>query len=360
MKMLFVLWVLVTSCVEAPAQTADAGRFAKVDEWLNANTPKMGGRAMLVVAKNGTVLYSRAVNDQNGGQKMMDRWMARRVGDATEAAPYTMTTRQPIASCSKWLSAALIMTFVDEGKVKLDDSVGKWLPVLTAYGKGRITVRQCLSHLTGIQEPPLRQSLSEMRSLRSMDEAIEMIAKMPMEGDPGKVFHYSNAGLQIAGAIVERIGGKSFGDLFEERIASPLGMAHTDFGHGPVALPAGGGSSTPEDYLRFLEMILDRGVYRGVRVLSENSVAEMQVNRLDADVRIAYSPVESTAMGQVGYGYGEWIIGDAVSSPGLFGSFPWIDNSRGYCAFLMTFYVSDKGKQARYKEIMQLVNDACR
>jgi CubicO group peptidase (beta-lactamase class C family) len=67
--------------------------------------------------------------------------MARREGDATEGGPYTANTRQPIASCSKWLSAALVMTFVDEGKLNLDDTVGKWLPVLTAHGKGNITVR---------------------------------------------------------------------------------------------------------------------------------------------------------------------------------------------------------------------------
>ena len=83
----------------------------------------------------------------------------------------------------------------------------------------------------------------------------------------------------------------------------------------------------------------------------------MQVDRLGSDVRIAYTPVEGGALGHVGYGYGEWIIGDAVSSPGLFGSLPWVVNDRGYCAFLMTFYVSDKGKQGRYKEIMQLVKE---
>jgi CubicO group peptidase (beta-lactamase class C family) len=120
-------------------------------------------------------------------------------------------------------------------------------------------------------------------------------------------------------------------------------------------MPAGSASSTPEDYLHFVEMILHKGVYKGVRILSEKSVAEMQENRLGPDVRIAYTPAEA---GGVGYGYGEWIMGAAVSSPGLFGSLPWVNNRRGYCAFLMVFYLNNKGKQERYKELMQLVDTA--
>lgn len=323
----------------ALASSVYAQDFSKVDAWLEANTPKMGGRAVLMVARDGKIVYSRAVNDRRWGK------------------PYALDTRQPIASCSKWLSAALVMTFVEEGKLHLDDTVGEYLPVLSAHGKGNITVGQCLSHLTGIREPPLRESLAEMRGVRSMDEAIEKIAEMPMEGAPGIVFHYSNAGLQIAGAILEKIGGAPFGELFITRIARPLGMRNTDFGRGPVALPAGGASSTPEDYMHFLEMIRDQGMYNGVRVLSERSVKEMEKNRIGPDVRIGYSPA-GTAMGKVGYGYGEWVIGDAVSSPGLFGAFPWVDNSRGYCAFLMVFYLTSQGKQERDIELMRLVDGA--
>ena len=170
------------------------------------------------------------------------------------------------------------------------------------------------------------------------------------------MFHYSNAGLQIAGAILEKIGWASFGTLFAQRIAGPLGMTHTDFGKGPVAMPAGGAYSTPEDYIHFLEMILNRGMYNGQRLLSEQSVREMQVNRLGPEVRIAYTPAENGGAG-VGYGYGEWIMGEAVSSPGLFGSFPWVVNAHGYCAFLMTVNLNNKGRQDREMELVRLVDE---
>ncbi|HLZ89187.1 MAG TPA: serine hydrolase domain-containing protein, partial [Puia sp.] len=282
---------------------------------------------------------------------------ARRQHQEANLDEYTVSSRQPIASCSKWLSAALVMTFVDEGRLSLDDTVGKYLPVLAAHGKGGITVRQCLSHLTGIKEPPMRESLSEMRKITSMDQAMEMIAEMPMEGEPGKVFHYSNAGLQIAGAVLEKISGQSFETLFAGRIARPLGMANTDFGKGPVAMPAGGAFSTPEDYIHFLEMILHRGMYHGTRILTERSVQEMQVNRLGPDVRIAYTPAENGGAG-VGYGFGEWLMGEAVSSPGLFGSFPWVVNGRGYCAFLLTVNLNNKGRQDREMELVRLVDES--
>jgi len=324
----------LSGVVQAQPVASASRDFSKVDAWLEANTRKMGGRAVLMVEKDGKIVYSRAVN---GGEE----W------------------RAPIASCSKWLSAALVMTFVDEGKLRLDDTVGYYLPVLSAHGKGQITVRQCLSHLTGIEELPLRQSLAEMRGIRTMDEAIEKIAEMTMEGAPGTVFHYSNAGLQIAGAILEKIGGKSFGQLFLERIAQPLGMANTDFGRGPVALPAGGANSTTGDYMHFLEMIRNKGMYNGVRILRASSIDEMQLDRLGPDVRIGYSPA-SGAMGKVGYGYGEWIMGPGVvSSPGLFGAFPWVDNRRGYCAFLMAYYLlGGQEKQERDMELIGLVNEA--
>ena len=184
-----------------------------------------------------------------------------------------------------------------------------------------------------------------------------------MEGEPGNVFHYSNAGLQIAGAVIEKISGKAFKTLFAERIAGPLNMKNTDFGKGNIALPAGGAQSTAEDYLNFLVMILNRGTFNGRRILSEKSIAAMQLNRVDSATKIAYSPAEA---GNWGYGYGEWVMevstadhsSKAVSSPGLFGSFPWVENENGYCAFLLTFNLKSKGRNERYKALKALVDEA--
>jgi CubicO group peptidase (beta-lactamase class C family) len=318
-----------------------------------------------MVYKDGKIVYTHAENEMSRRQKMVGRFIAKKQGKPANTNDYTSTTRQAIASCSKWLSAALVMTFVDEGKLQLTDTVGKFLPVLSQHGKGNITIIQCLSHTTAIKTPPLKESLSDMKAVNSMDEAIAQIAILPMEGEPGKVFRYSNAGLQIAGAVIEKISGQNFEALFAERIAKPLNMANTDFGNTKVPLPAGGASSTPQDYMNFLVMILNKGMFNNKRILSESSVDAMQVNRVTKDIKVAYAPAEA---GSFGYGFGEWVMEDAgnnkptkaVTSPGLFGSFPWIDNEKKYAAFMMTFYIKNDGRHERYVALKQLVDEAIR
>jgi len=360
MKLRFLLLAFTTSLFIGKASAQHD--FKKLDAWLDTHTSEMGGRSYLMIYQNGQVVYSHGVSQLSRIQKAVYQMAAQKQGKAADLGDYSASKRQAIASCSKWLSAALVMTFVDEGKLKLTDTVGKYIPVLSKSGKGGITIAQCLSHQTGIKTPPLKESIQEMRGENSMDDAMADLAKMDMEGQPGKTFHYSNAGLQIAGAIIEKISGKSFETLFAERIAKPLGLKNTDFDHAKVALPAGGAYSTPEDYLNFLVMILNKGVYNGKRILSENAIHEMQINRITADVKVAYSPAEA---GDTGYGFGEWVYKGAlnepsqvVSSPGLFGSYPVIDNKNKYAAFLMTFYFNNTGRQARYAELKKLIDEA--
>jgi len=133
-----------------------------------------------------------------GRQKIIGKIIARRRGKKPNFDDFSITTRQPIASCSKWLSAALVMTFVDEGKLNLTDTVGKFLPVLSQMVR--------CNYYQSVPFPYnwYKSSLFKRKSRRnenigSMDEAIEKIATLPMEGEPGKVFHYSNAGCRLPG-----------------------------------------------------------------------------------------------------------------------------------------------------------------
>lgn len=353
-----VLLILVGVSATVTAQSENT----RLDEWMYANAREMGGRTILMIYKDGNIVYNKSVNDMSHRQKTINKYIAKKLDKDDNLDDYNPGTRQMIASCSKWLSAALVMSFVDEGKLHLSDTVGTFLPVLTAHGKGNITISECLSHLTGIKAPPLKQSLQEMKKITSMKQAIDEIANLPMEGTPGKVFHYSNVGLQIAGAVIEKISGRSFEELFAERIAKPLDLKNTDFGNKQVALPAGGASTTPEDYLTFLTMILHKGYFNGKQVLTEESIKEMEIDRIGPDVKIAWSPAEAEGLG---YGYGEWVVknseqgkpGKWVTSPGLFGSFPWVENDKQYCAFLMTFYLKSKGRNERYFELKKLVDE---
>ena len=98
------------------------------------------------------------------------------------------TVKAPIASCSKWLSAALVMTFVDEGRLKLDETLGRFLPVMTAHQKGGITIRDCLSHLTAINGGNLKDSRDLVTENTTTAEVMEKIASCRWRANPAKYF----------------------------------------------------------------------------------------------------------------------------------------------------------------------------
>lgn len=352
---IFLLFLLVFQFSQAQHQAP------ALDRWLDDHVKGMGGRAVLMIYRDGEIIYNHSVNDLSGRQKMIGRVIARKTGkDEDEILKdFDEHTKIGIASCSKWLSAALVMSYVDEGSIRIDDSIGKFLPVMTKHGKGHITISQCLSHLTGISSKGIKENKEMMRG-GTMASVIEEIASMPMEGEPGKTFHYSSAGLQLAAAIVEKVSGTDFRTAFQNKIAIPCGMKQTDFGVSPVPLAAGGARSSASDYLRFVSMILQNGMLEGKRVLSANSVALMQRNYA-AHATVKYSPAEA---GNWGYGFGAWVMdnadertrSNAVTSPGLFGSFPWVDNEKKYAAVLLTFNLKNKGRGKKYKELKSLVD----
>lgn len=142
--------------------TKAQNNFKDIEVWLNNNLEQLGGRAVLIIYKNarlndpdnyrdgqGKIIFSKAENGMSNRQKLAGRLIAKRQGkDASKSTEdFTIKSKIAIASCSKWLSAALIMTFVDEGKLSLEDSVGKFLPIMTANGKGNIEIWQCLRPL---------------------------------------------------------------------------------------------------------------------------------------------------------------------------------------------------------------------
>ena len=110
------------------------------------------------------------------------------------------------------------MTFVEEGKFSLEDTIGTYLPIMSQNGKGNIKIKDCLSHLAGIKAPPIKEAIANQQEFNTMDEAMANVAAMPMEGQPGKKFHYSNVGLQILAAILEKISGQRFETLFQQRM----------------------------------------------------------------------------------------------------------------------------------------------
>jgi CubicO group peptidase (beta-lactamase class C family) len=252
-----------------------------------------------------------------------------------ELGDFNSKTQAPIASCSKWLTAALVMTFVDEGKISLDDKITKWLPEFEKYGKNYITIRHCLSHVTGIRSEPITLlKLFERKKFASLEEEVNSFAAKDIQANPGEEFRYSNIGLNIAARILEVISKRKFDVLARQRLFVPLTMRKTTFStlDGSAVNPSGGAQSTPDDYMHFLIMLLNKGVYHGKRILSENAVSELLQVQTKPEI-IKYAP--KAAQGY-NYALGAWVIeqkdntATAIASPGLFGTWPMVDYCRGY------------------------------
>lgn len=245
----------------------------------------------------------------------------------------TARTVIPIASASKWLTSATLMTFVDEGRVGLDDRVADHLPGFTG-AKRDITIRELLSHTTGLPYPSCEGEPST-----TLAACVRAIAR---GGDPtstpGAEFHYSGVGFVVAGRLIEKLAGTSFEEAFEARIARPLGMAHTRFDgstrpHNRNPAPAASARSTVDDYARFLAMLAHDGTVDGHRVLSASSVAEIERDQVAGLDTRGDDAVQITGIPTYGLGVWRDVVGPAdeiqvVSGSGALGFYPWIDRAR--------------------------------
>ena len=290
----------------AVAQTSCSYDFSAVTTLIQnaVNSVPLNGASLMLI-KDGQVIYERYFGSYNADTTVL------------------------IASASKWLSAATLMTLVDEGKLSLSDPVSKYLPYFTGT-KGTMTLRQMFSHTSGL--PGITGDANCLGNpLVTMDACVRQIAQLDLIGAPGAQFAYGENSMQAAGRICEVVSGKAWEALFQERIAAPLGLTSVTFGLSQNPIVAGSARSKLNDYAKFLRMILNEGQLNGRRVLSVAAVREMQ-RTLTAGLPVANSPNGERA---VNYGIGEWIdILDAqgnaleVSSPGAFGFTPWVDKKR--------------------------------
>ncbi len=256
----------------------------------------------------------------------------------------------PVASSSKWMTAALVMTVVDEGKLSLDEPVSKYFPEF--HGEAaKITLRDLLAQTAG--QGSLRGLVDIRQDPRiTLAESAREIARRPLEDPPGSVFKYGGPGFQIAGALVELVTGKRWADLFDERISKPLGMHRTYWVHLPDSgvppketrnpLLQGGVVTTAQDYMCFLTMLAQRGEYGGSRILSVQAVETMEtVQTLGKSM--GYKPPGARAGKNLQYALGNWCETWSaegrcrlVSSSGAFGTYPWIDWESGLYGIFFT------------------------
>jgi D-alanyl-D-alanine carboxypeptidase len=144
-------------------------------------------------------------------------------GTANDGLPARPDLPYQIASNSKQFTAMALLLLEDEGKLSLDDHVSKYVPGIT--GGDKITIRQLLSHTSGIQDFwPQDYSFEAMSHPTAPQGIVDRWAKKPLDFRPGDQWQYSNTGYVVAGLIAEKVSGEPLVEFLQKRIFKPLGM----------------------------------------------------------------------------------------------------------------------------------------
>ncbi len=280
-----------------------------------------------------------------------------------------------IASMSKGITAAAFMMLVDEGKVNIDDPVEKYLPEFQGQMVKQgdklvppvhpITIRNILSHTSGLDfKSPIEQPTLDMLTLK---DAAASHGKSALLFQPDSAYKYSNAGINTAGRIIEVVSGMKYEDFLQKRLFDPLGMKDTTFWpnddqvrrlaksykpnaakdnleettvtqcHYPLQdrarqpFPAGGLFSTAADVGVFCQMLLNGGMHKGQRLLSEKAFRELTSRQTAATLKESY-------------GFGLQISPDGFGHGGAYATNMNIDTKHGLVTVFMVQHAGFPGK----------------
>lgn len=318
--------------------------------------------------------------------------------DRERTRPLRPDTLYRIFSMTKPITSVAVMMLVEQGRIGLRDPVARYLP---AWGELRLRARpiaqeirivDLLSHTSGLTygiqyrteiDALYRKTLSMQPEGQALDEFASTLGTLPLEFEPGTAWNYSVA-TDVLGHVIELVSGRSLREFLKQHIFGPLEMHDTDFRVPPahrqrlaecyvrrpdelLSLPSpsfegdltaeptffsGGGGliSTVHDYLRFCNVILDRGRYGAVRLLEPDTLALMTTNHLPGGgdlPKVAQGVFANSAYAGIGFGLGFATTiepsvarlrgnrGDAFWS-GMANTFFWCDPSEQLIGIFMT------------------------
>jgi len=289
--------------------------------------------------------------------------------DLATSRPMELDTIFRIYSMTKPITSVALMMLFEQGLVRLTDPVTKFIPefgkVKVLVGEGEladlereITIQDLLRHTAGLSyggyedtQAPIDKLYDQAHLWRpdiTIREAVQRITELPLAYQPGQAWRYSLA-TDVVGHVVELISDISLGEFFEEKIFKPLGMADTAFtvptekvdrfvtlygktDEDPLGLidvavggdyfntrlESGGAGlvSTAADYLRFAQLVLNKGELDGVRLLGPRTVELMTANHLPSALLPTMAEQE---MSGFGFGLGFSVMMDVAQS-GMMGS----------------------------------------
>ena len=298
------------------------------------------------------------------------------LADAAHNTPMKADTIFWIASMTKPIAATAVMMLQDEGKLSVEDPIGKHVPELkdlkTKDGKpANVTLRHLLTHTAGMGEVTAEQS----RKAEKLADLIPHYAAQAVKFEPGTKWEYSQSGINTLGRVVEVVSGQTFDAFVQERLFTPLGMKDTTFylkpeqlprlakayrkngdkleeapifildGHAPESrqrYPAANGGlfSTAPDYGRFCQMILNEGTLDGRRYLKPESVKQMISLQTPESIKTGFTEGNGWGFGwcvvRQPQGVSEKLSPGSFGHGGAYGTQAWIDPKKGRAYILMT------------------------
>ncbi len=279
-----------------------------------------------------------------------------------------------IASLTKVVATTTaIMILYDEKKIDLDTPVVRYLPTFTGGQKDNVTIRQLLTHTSGL---PAGREL--WRIAHNPLEAKAAILETPLETAPGQHYIYSDLGADVLGLIVEVVAGERLDAFVQRRIFAPLGMTDTFYRpadslryriaptevtpprgyplrgevHDENAFAMGGVSghagvfSTAADLSLFAQMMLNGGEYNGVQIVSRSTV-NLFTRRTFGHRALGWD----TGDGE--YGAGKYLGAESFGHTGYTGTSVWIDPEREMFVILLT----NRVHAARAKRPAKVISD---
>ena len=289
-----------------PGAAASAGEAeATAERVLQRYTGDVPGAALLVI-RDGEPVLRRAVG----------------LADVDAGTPVTPATNFRLASVSKQFTAASVLLLAQDGRLRLDDPVRRWLPALPASAEG-VTIHHLLSHTSGLPDYEDLMAADFRGQVRDADVLSLLSTGKPFFA-PGSAYRYSNTGYALLALVVEQASGQRYPDFLRGRIFAPLGMdgsvAFVD-GSNTVPTRAYGHSADGEGWRRTDQsttsaVLGDGGIYASIDDLAKWDAA-LAGDRLlsDASRALAFAAQTTTPTNEANvaaYGYGWRLDGQGL------------------------------------------------
>jgi len=186
---------------------------AALDSTIREAVRTSGFMGTVLVADRRQILYQRQAGLANAAWNI----------------PNAPDTRFRVASVTKQVTALLIMQYVQSGRLRLDGTVGDYLPWFTPAAAQQVTLEHLLTHMSGLRDldDVPGYHASDDSTLHTHADVVRRFLMVAPEWAPGTRFRYNNSDYVILGAILEAISGTSFDALLQSRILTPLGMRNT-------------------------------------------------------------------------------------------------------------------------------------